>query len=309
LYLYVVVCLIVMVDIGNPGFAQFKHYSCQGETPDAVFAQLMTIRPANAMKGPAAGLLAPDEPDPITVLNEDGASAFIIVADHGGNRFPSALGRLGVSPAECERHIAWDIGIAGVCRLLGDALDACVVQQNYSRLVIDCNRPPGSDTSMPVVSELTSVPGNVGLSEQDKATRISEIFQPYHGRIKSELDWRRELSRDAVLIAMHSFTPTFKGEARPWHVGTLYNRDPRFANRVFALLAKEPGLVVGDNQPYSVTDTSDYTIPVHGEQRGLLHVGIEIRQDLIADEAGQRTWANLLGRVLPPACTRVLEQS
>jgi predicted N-formylglutamate amidohydrolase len=298
-----------MADIGNPGFAESKHYSCQGETPDAFFAQLMTIRPANAMKRPAAGLLGPDEPDPVTVLNEDATSAFIIVADHAGNRFPRVLGRLGVSPAECERHIAWDIGIAGVCRLLGDALDACVVQQNYSRLVIDCNRPPGSDTSMPVVSELTSVPGNVGLSEQDKTARIRQIFQPYHARITSKLDRRSELGREAVLIAMHSFTPIFKGEARPWHVGTLYNRDPRFANRVFALLAKEPGLIVGDNQPYSVSDSSDYTIPVHGEQRGLLHVGIEIRQDLIAEGAGQCTWANLLGRVLPAACASVLAPS
>jgi predicted N-formylglutamate amidohydrolase len=246
-------------------------------------------------------LLAQDEPAPVTLHNENGPSPFLIVADHADNFMPRRLARLGVSEAECQRHIAWDIGIAAVSRLVADALDASLVQQNYSRLVIDCNRAPGSETSIPELSELTSVPGNIGLSDAAKAARVREIFRPYHDAIEFELDRRRQTGRPATLISMHSFTPVFMGESRPWHVGVLYNRDPRFAHLLMVLLNRETGLVVGDNEPYSVTDASDYTIPVHGERRGLHHVAIEIRQDLIADDKGQREWGALLARLLPQA--------
>jgi predicted N-formylglutamate amidohydrolase len=251
-------------------------------------------------------LLAADEPAPVTVHNPSGASPFLIVADHAGNIMPRALRSLGVPDSECQRHIAWDIGIAGVARLLADALDATLIQQNYSRLVIDCNRTPGSETSMPEISERTPVPGNVGLSEHGKAARVREIFRPYHDAIESELDRRRNTGRPAALIAMHSFTPTFVGVTRPWQTGVLYNRDPRFAHLLMALLKPEEGLTVGDNEPYSVTDASDYTIPVHGERRGLHHVAIEIRQDLITDDEGQRAWAALLARLLPQAYRMLL---
>ena len=246
-------------------------------------------------------LLAADEPAPVVVHNENGPSLFLIVADHAGNSMPRVLGRLGVSKAECERHIAWDIGIAAVCRLLADALDATLVQQTCSRLVIDCNRVPGSATSMPEISELTPIPGNIGLSDRQKTARVQEIFQPYHDRIAAELDRRQRSGRPTTLIAMHSFTPVFMGVARPWHAGVLYNRDPRFAHLLMALLKREAGLVVGDNEPYSVTDASDYTIPVHGERRGLHHVAIEIRQDLITEAKGQKEWSGLLARLLPQA--------
>jgi predicted N-formylglutamate amidohydrolase len=246
-------------------------------------------------------LLAADEPAPVTVHNENGASPFLIVADHGGNVIPRALRGLGVSESERQRHIAWDIGIAGVSCLVADALDATLVQQNYSRLVIDSNRPPGAETSMPEISEATPVPGNIGVSEAQKAVRVREIFRPYHDRIETELDRRRQTGRPVALIAMHSFTPVYHGLARPWHAGVLYNRDPRFASMLMALLESEAGLVVGDNKPYDVNDATDYTIPVHGERRGLHHVAIEIRQDLIASDQGQRIWAALLARLLPQA--------
>jgi predicted N-formylglutamate amidohydrolase len=148
---------------------------------------------------------------------------------------------------------------------------------------------------------LTAVPGNIGLSESDKLARVREIFQPYHDRIADELDRRRKAGRPTALISVHSFTPVYKTVTRPWHVGVLYNRDRRFAQILMELLHREDGLVVGDNEPYSVTDASDYTIPVHGEQRDLHHVAIEIRQDLITDDAGQRTWAALFARLLPRA--------
>jgi predicted N-formylglutamate amidohydrolase len=249
----------------------------------------------------AMSLLAADEPAPVTAHNENGASPLLIVADHAGNLMPRALGRLGVTATECERHIAWDIGIAAVARHVADALDATLVQQNYSRLIIDCNRMPGSETSIPEISELTPVPGNVGLSDEHKAARVREIFRPYHDRIEAALETRRQAGRPAALIAMHSFTPVFRGMARPWHAGVLYNRDPRFAHLLMTLLKREAGLIVGDNEPYSVTDATDYTIPVHGERRGLHHVAIEIRQDLIAGDGGQRAWGALLARLLPQA--------
>ena len=249
----------------------------------------------------AEKLLATEEPAPVTVRNEHGSSPFLLVADHAANIMPRTLGRLGIDAAECERHIAWDIGIAGVGRHLADALDATLIQQNYSRLVIDCNRPPHVAASIPEISEFTSIAGNIGLSETGRAARVREIFAPYHERIGADLDRRRQAGRATVLIALHSFTPVFKGVARPWHAGVMYNRDPRFAGHLLALLQKEPDLIVGDKEPYLVSDTSDYTIPVHGERRGLPHVLIEIRQDLIADERGQRAWALILARLLPPA--------
>ena len=166
-------------------------------------------------RNPVHNLIAPDEPAPVTIHNPAGRSPLLIVADHAGMLIPRALGTLGVPDVERARHIGWDIGIAPVCRRLADALDACLIQQNYSRLVIDCNRPPGTETSMPAISELTPIPGNVGLSDADKAARIAEIFQPYHDAIAVELDRRKQSGLPVALIAMHSFTPVYKGVARP----------------------------------------------------------------------------------------------
>jgi predicted N-formylglutamate amidohydrolase len=253
------------------------------------------------MSGVPKRLLAIDEPAPVTVYNADGHSPFLLVADHAGNAIPRTLRGLGVAAAELKRHIAWDIGIAGVGRHLADALNAILIQQHYSRLVVDCNRPPGMPTSIPEVSELTPIPGNVGLSEADKAARVLAIFWRYHERIETELTRRRRAGRPTVLIALHSFTESFKGEARPWHVSLLYNRDARLARRLMALFRQETGLVVGDNEPYFVSDATDYTIPQHGERHGLFHALIEIRQDLIAEDKGQHSWALRLARLLPQA--------
>ena len=246
-------------------------------------------------------LLAADEPPPVTVYNADAASPFVLVADHAGKLIPRALGRLGLAEAELQRHIAWDIGIAGLGRLLAEALDATLIQQNYSRLVIDCNRPLEASSSIPAISELTDIPGNVGLTDADKTARANEIFRPYHDCIEAELEERRQSGQATALISLHSFTPVFKGETRPWHAVVLYNRDPRFARRLMALLNAEKEFTVGENMPYTVSDATDYTIPVHAERRGLHHVLIEIRQDLLAGESGQRDWALRLARLLPLA--------
>jgi predicted N-formylglutamate amidohydrolase len=246
-------------------------------------------------------LLAADEPASVSVCNEDGKSPFLLVADHAGNLIPRALGRLGLSEENCQRHIAWDIGIAGLGALLANALDATLIQQNYSRLVIDCNRPPEATTSIVDISENTPIPGNAELSDDAREIRAREIFWPYHDRIEVELHRRRQAGLAAALVSLHSFTPVFKGATRPWHAGVLYNRDPRFAHRLMALLNEEKDLLVGDNVPYIVSDASDYTIPIHAERHGLHHVLVEIRQDLIADESGQCAWAMRLARLLPRA--------
>ena len=246
-------------------------------------------------------LLAADEPAPVTVSNADGKSPFLLVADHAGKLIPRALGTLGLGEADRARHIAWDIGIAGVGRLLADALDAPFIRQNYSRLVIDCNRPPGTPTSIADISEHTPIPGNVDLGEANREARAREVFWPYHGRIEAEIERRRQAGRPVILISLHSFTPLYKDETRPWHAAVLYNRDPRLANRLKALLNSEKEFTIGDNAPYAVTDATDYTIPVHAERRGLDHVLIEIRQDLIADANGQRAWSERLTRLLPQA--------
>jgi predicted N-formylglutamate amidohydrolase len=197
-----------------------------------------------------------------------------------------------------ERHIAWDIGAADVAIRLAAALDAFAILQTFSRLVIDCNRRPGIPASIVRISESTRIPGNEVVTVEEAAAREREIFRPYHDRIRTELDTRQAQGRPTMLISVHSFTPRFHGNQRPWHAGVLYNRDPRLAGELLRRLRAEPGLVIGDNEPYSVGDTTDYTIPEHGERRGLPHVGIELRQDLISTEASQSEWTERLARAL-----------
>jgi predicted N-formylglutamate amidohydrolase len=250
-------------------------------------------------------LLGTDDPAPVRVLRPDGHSAFFLTADHAGRAIPRQLGTLGLPQSELERHIACDIGIAGVTETLAQALYATAVLQAYSRLVIDCNRQPGWASSIPRISELTAIPGNEALPPAEREARRRAIFLPYHQRIAELLDRRVAAGHRTVLIAMHSFTPVFKGEIRNIDIGVLYNRDARFANLLLDLLRAEGDLAVGDNAPYAITGTSDYTVPVHGEERGLPHVEIEIRQDLIADAAGQAAWAARLARLLPIADARL----
>jgi predicted N-formylglutamate amidohydrolase len=239
-------------------------------------------------------LLADDEPAPFSVEHADGASPFLLICDHAGRRIPRALGTLGVPESELSRHIAWDIGARAVASRLSTMLDAVFVAQTYSRLVIDCNRPLNSPTSIATRSERTDIPGNRDLSAEEASARAREIFIPYHERITAELDRRQAEARPTYFISMHSFTPVFTEVARPWHIGMLYHRDTRLAHVLLALLRQEGRWVVGDNEPYSISNGSDYAIPVHGEGRGLPHVEIEIRQDLIAGDAGQAEWARLL---------------
>lgn len=243
-------------------------------------------------------LLQPDEVPPVLEQNAGGTSAFLFTCDHYGRLLPRALGDLGLDASELERHIAWDIGIAGVAEAVSRALDAHLVAQRYSRLVIDCNRSPGAPNAIPMISERTTIPGNEGLTHEDAALRRRAIFDPYHDRITAVLDARKAAGRPTVLVALHSFTPVYAGIARPWHIGTLYHHDKALPPLLLKHLRAEGDLVVGDNEPYAVSDETDYTIPVHGEQRGLMNSGIEIRQDLISDQAGETAWAERLARIL-----------
>jgi predicted N-formylglutamate amidohydrolase len=255
-----------------------------------------------------AVLLSHDDPAPFDVQGRGARSPFFLICDHAGRLLPRALGTLGLSEDERARHVAWDLGALGVAQKVASALDAHLVWQRYSRLVIDCNRPLDAGDSIATRSERTAIPGNADVGPAAAAARAHEIFDPYHDEIRAALDRRKEEGRTTILVAVHSFTPVFMDLARPWHVGVLYNRDTRVAAPLLELLRREGDLGdlrVGDNQPYAVSDESDFSINHHGERRGIPHVELEIRQDLIADERGQGAWAARLARLLP-AAIRVL---
>lgn len=253
----------------------------------------MTLDTAEA----ADQLLGEGDIAPVHEVNAEGQSPFLLTSDHYGRVLPRALGNLGVAESELVRHIGWDIGIAGVAERLARMLDAHLIAQRYSRLVIDCNRPPAAVSSIPVISEATAIPRNEGISEREREARRREIFAPYHDRIEAAIDRRLHDERPTVLVSLHSFTPVYAGVARPWHIGALYNRDTVLPQLLMKHLRSQGDLVVGDNEPYAVNDLTDYTIPVHGEARGLVNTGIEIRQDLIADQSGQQQWAERLARI------------
>lgn len=254
------------------------------------------------MEGRVVPLLGSEEPSPIEVRRLDSPSHLFFTCDHAGRRLPHRLGNLGLPESELQRHIAWDIGAAPVAQSLSDHFEAPLVLQNYSRLVIDCNRPHHVAGSIPEVSEETEIPGNRDLDDAEKSARRREIFDPYHDRISDALDARSAAGVECVLVSVHSFTPIYKGQERPWDIGLLYNRDDRLASVLHDLLAHERDLEVGDNEPYSVSDETDYTIPVHGEDRGIHHIMLEIRQDHIESPNGQRAWSQRLGRLLSQAC-------
>jgi predicted N-formylglutamate amidohydrolase len=259
---------------------------------------------------PPDTLLDPDEPDPVAIHRPEGRSPYLLTCDHAGRLLPRRLGDLGIPSFELERHIGWDIGAAGLTRQMAQRLDAIAIRQAYSRLVCDCNRPPDAPDFVTRISENTHIPGNRDLTPADIAARHEEIWRPYHEAIAGLLDARKAAGRPTLLVAMHSFTPVYKGKARPWHVGLLYNRDRRLADAIRPLLqaaqvptdsghaeAGKP-LVVGDNEPYRLTDETDYTVPAHGEKRGLVSLEIEVRQDLIASPQGQAAWAALFETLL-----------
>lgn len=259
-----------------------------------------------AAKNRATTLIGVGEPPAFVCRAGAADSPFVIIGDHASRRIPAKLGTLGLCDADISRHIGWDIGIAGVIEHLAEELDGFAIRQNYSRLVIDCNRPLDSPTLIAQVSEATSIPGNMGLSAAQREQRLDEIFWPYHRTIAAELDRRAVDDLPTLFVSMHSFTPIYNGEQRPWHLGVLYHRDVDVARKALALLRESGEWRVGDNQPYAISTTSDYAVPVHAEPRGLPCIELEVRQDLIADSDQQRIWAGRIAHWLRALAKQVL---
>jgi len=245
-------------------------------------------------------LLEADEPPPVVEYRRGGRSPFVIAVDHAGRRIPRRLCNLGLPLSELERHTAWDLGALAVAMRVSAALDAPLVAQEYSRLVIDCNRTPGSETSIPKMAESLEVPGNVGLSEEEVAARRTEIFEPYHARLRTVLQQRQSARRPTILVTQHTMTNILKGVRRQMHAAVLYEHDRRFAGIVLEMLRRREELLIAENEPYLVQLTH-YTVPRHAEAQGLPYVEIEIRQDLVTDETGQGEWAYRIAEALEDA--------
>ena len=214
-----------------------------------------------------------------------------MLGDHAGNAIPASLGDLGLSDDDRRRHIAWDLGVHALGHELAAALDATFVWQPFSRLVIDCNRDPRSDDAIREVSDLTAVPGNVGLDEAARDQRRQGIHAPYQRRIAQEIASRVARGVPPVIVSLHSFTPRMAGTSRPWHVGILHDRgNTSLSSAVLRRLGREAALVVGDNEPYRM-DGIDHTVPLHAYPADLPYVEVEFRQDLLDGAESIRAWA------------------
>jgi predicted N-formylglutamate amidohydrolase len=257
-----------------------------------------------APSAPSQHLLWPDEPAPVEICHAEGSAPVLLTCDHASNAIPRALGWLGLAPQQVGQHIGWDIGAAAVTRLLAPALDAPAVLSGYSRLVIDCNRDPGDLSSIAEVSDGVAVPGNLGLSKRARIQRRAACFDPFHGAIQARIDTLLAARIVPALLSIHSFTPVMNGRDRPWHVGILWDKDGRIALPLLAALRGDGAITVGDNEPYSAREPTGYTVRHHAASRGLPHVAVELRQDLIATEAGASSWAARLGAALRPILAR-----
>ena len=234
------------------------------------------------------------------MVNAEGQAPFLIICDHASCTVPRALNGLGLEEPVIRRHIGWDISAAEVARRLSTRFDAPLVMSRYSRLVIDCNRELDDPTSIPSISDGVIVPGNRDLVEHAVVARRKACFEPYHDAVEATLDRFRARGHAPAVISMHSFTPVFKGDERPWHVGILWNQDHRVPVPLIAELAKDGDIMVGDNEPYSGKDVYGFSIMHHAEDHGFPHVLVEIRQDLIDTHHGAAAWSERLARALTP---------
>jgi len=240
----------------------------------------------------------PGDFTPVSVIAGEPASGLIVLCDHAGNRLPPEYGNLGLPAAEFARHIAYDPGAAAVARALVARLGVPAVLANFSRLLIDTNRGTDDPTLIMRLSDGTIVPANTAVDAREREHRIGRFHAPYHDAIDAAIDRAMATGNPPALVSIHSFTPVWRGKVRPWHAGILWDTDPRLAEpMVEALRAEGGGLVIGDNEPYSGALTND-TLSRHGSGRGIAHALIEIRQDLIGDDAGAEEWAGRLARVL-----------
>ena len=238
----------------------------------------------------------------VLVSNARGQSPFVVVCDHASNRIPAKYGDLGLSATQRLSHIAWDPGALAVSRALSETLDAPLVQSTVSRLIIDCNRDLDAPDLIWTLSEATRITANENLDDEERQYRIDRVHRPYHASIETLLEARRHAGQETILICMHSFTPVYHGEARPWPIGLIHGIDTRYTQAVFdALSADEPGLNIGWNQPYAALNGVTLTLEKHGDGRGLDATMIEIRHDEILEPAGVALWSSRLARCLEAA--------
>lgn len=241
---------------------------------------------------------------PAVVENVAGVSPLVILCDHASNAIPAEYGTLGLGREAREAHIAWDPGALPVARAMSRRLDAPLAFCTVSRLVIDCNRSLDAPDLIVETSETTAIPGNADLPDGERRRRIAQVHAPYHAAVEGLVDDRLDAEREVVLAAIHSFTPVYRGVARPWEVGIIFNRDRRLADALIEGLRAD-GTVVGENEPYSPADRVYYTLTRHAEGRGLASVMIEIRNDLIRDAASQADWAQRIGAHLASAVASI----
>jgi predicted N-formylglutamate amidohydrolase len=234
------------------------------------------------------------------VYNEGGSANVLLVADHASPFFPASMNQLGLADWVLERHVAWDIGSDKLTRFLADMLDAPAILAGFSRLIIDPNRQLDDPTAFLEVSDGIAIPGNQGLSDRDKELRVKSFFEPYHGAIENRLHAFQTAGIVPALISVHTCTPVFAQVVRPWHIGIMWDKDPRIALPLMENLRGIEGICFGDNEPYSGRHSHDFTIDHHAEPAGLAHVGIEVRQDLVRDAEGAQKWAGILASTLTP---------
>ena len=232
---------------------------------------------------------------PFRTVNSRGPSSLIFICDHASNRVPDEIGDLGVPTAELQRHIAWDIGAAGVAEILARYFDAPAVFSDVSRLVIDCNRAFDDPGLIPAVSDGTSIPANQNLTERERRRRWKTYHQPYHEAIEEIIAAKLTDRQTPIVASIHSMTPVMKGFARPWQVSMCAAADRRLNDPVLAALRRREDIVVGDNEPYTLDSNEDYSVPYHAMRRNLRHLQVEFRQDEIATSDGQRRWADIFG--------------
>jgi len=225
------------------------------------------------------------------ILRPQGSGRYVLFCDHASNHIPAELQDLGLPTTELARHIAWDIGAAGVTEVLSEIFDAPAILCSGSRLVIDCNRHLHAADLIPEVSDGTAIPGNRHLGEAARAARIERWFHPYHDAVESVLLEREARGVASIAISIHSMTASLAGQARPWQIALSSHRDRSLTDLVLAALRRPGDVMVGDNQPYDLDPAVDYSIPFHAQRRGIPHLQVEFRQDQIADAITQRQWA------------------
>jgi predicted N-formylglutamate amidohydrolase len=245
-------------------------------------------------------LIGPGDSPPFFDYNRKGSAPVLLVADHASPFFPAAMNQLGLADWVIERHVAWDIGSANLAKFLADELDAPLVLAGFSRLIVDPNRNIADSSAFVEISDGIAIPGNMELSEEQKSSRVHSFFKPYHNRIAQRLD--QFASNDIVpaMIAVHTCSPVFDQIVRPWHIGVMWDKDPRIPVPLMRHFENLDGTCVGDNEPYSGRHPADFTIDHHAEAAGLPHIGFEVRQDLVDTEGGARKWAGILAEGLKP---------